>query len=117
MRFAPLKPSMKDDKVYINQMSDAVRKIETFTAGFSLERFTADEKTQSAVILQLVLIGEIAKQISEQTKAKINLPWKEIIGFRDRAIHNYFGIDLEIVWQTVQDDIPQLKAALQAPFK
>ena len=39
--------------------------------------------------------------------------WKEIIGFRDRAIHNYFGIDLEIVWQTVQDDVPELKMALQ----
>lgn len=105
---------MKYDKVYIDQILDAVRKIQTFTAGIDAPKFHADEKTQSAVILQLVLIGEIAKQISEPTKTEIDLPWKEIIGFRDRAIHNYFGIDLEIVWQTVQDDIPQLKAALRS---
>lgn len=104
---------MKDDKVYIDQMLDAVRKVEAFTDGFDFTSFKVDEKTQSAVILQLVLIGEIAKQVSEKTRTKIDLPWKEIIGFRDRAIHNYFGIDLEIVWQTVQDDIPQLKAALR----
>lgn len=95
-------------------MLDAIRKVETFTAGFNFARFNADEKTQSAVILQLVLVGEIAKQVSKQAKATINLPWKEITGFRDRAIHNYFGIDLEIVWQTVQDDIPQLKEALRS---
>lgn len=105
---------MKEDKVYIDQMLDAVRKVEAFTAGFDFVRFNGDEKTQSAVLLQLVLIGEIAKRISSKTKKEIDLPWKEIAGFRDRAIHNYFGIDLEIVWQTVQDDIPTLKAALRS---
>lgn len=104
---------MKEDKVYIAQMLDAVRKVETFTVGVDVGKFNADEKTQSAVILQLMLIGEIAKRISSKTKNEIDLPWKDIAGFRDRAIHNYFGIDLEIVWQTVQDDIPRLKAALR----
>ena len=104
---------MKTDEVLLAQMRDAVAKIERFTSGMDEPTFRADEKTQSAVIMQLVLIGEIAKQVSEQTKAGIDLPWKEIAGFRDRAIHNYFGIDVSIVWQTVQDDIPPLKAALQ----
>lgn len=103
---------MKEDKVYIDQILDAVRKVEAFTAGFDFVKFNGDEKTQSAVLLQLVLIGEIAKQVSTKTKNEVDLPWKDIAGFRDRAIHNYFGIDLEIVWQTVQDDIPTLKAAL-----
>ena len=103
---------MKDDTVYISQLLDTVRKVEKFTAGFDFQKFSADEKTQSAVILQLMLVGEIAKQLSEQAKKKIDLPWKEIVGFRDKAIHNYFGIDLEIVWQTVQDDIPRMKKAL-----
>lgn len=105
---------MKDDKVYIDQMLDAVRKVDAFTASFDFARFNTDEKTQSAVILQLLLIGEIAKQVSEKTRTRIDLPWKEIIGFRDRAIHNYFGIDLEIVWQTVREDIPVLKATLRS---
>ncbi|TSC84510.1 MAG: hypothetical protein G01um101417_175 [Parcubacteria group bacterium Gr01-1014_17] len=103
---------MKDDKVYIEQVLDAVRKIEEFTTGFDFVNFSADEKTQSAVILQLAIIGEVAKKISEQEKSQIDLPWKEIIGFRDRAIHDYFGIDIEIVWQTIQVDIPELKMKL-----
>ena len=103
--------------MYISQLLDTVRKVEKFTAGFDFQKFSADEKTQSAVILQLMLVGEIAKQLSEQAKKKIDLPWKEIVGFRDKAIHNYFGIDLEIVWQTVKDDIPKLKTGLQKGSK
>ncbi|MEK7157882.1 MAG: HepT-like ribonuclease domain-containing protein, partial [Patescibacteria group bacterium] len=69
---------MKDDKVYIRQMLDAVRKIELFTANMNRVSFGADEKTQSAVIMQLMLIGEISKKISAQTKTSIDLPWKDI---------------------------------------
>ena len=67
---------------------------------------------QSAVILQLMLIGEVSKKISEETKAQIQLPWKQIIGFRDRAIHNYFNVNLNVVWDTVIMDIPVLKERL-----
>lgn len=88
---------MKSDKLYLDQILDSIRKIESYASGFSKEEFMADEKTQSAVLLQLILIGEIAKKISDETKGKLNIPWKQIIGFRDRAIHNYFEIDLGIV--------------------
>lgn len=104
---------MKSDKVYIAQMLDAVAKIESFTAGMSKEKFLADGKTQSAVILQLALIGELAKKIGKETKKKTAaLPWKDIAGFRDRAIHDYFQIDLDIVWNTVISDLPLLKSEL-----
>ena len=78
-----------------------------------LAQFKDDDKTQSAVILQLVVIGEMAKRISDETKNTIDLPWKEIAGFRDVAVHDYFSLDFEIVWQTVIDDIPVVKGSLQ----
>ena len=104
---------MKDNKVYINQILDSVAKIESFVGGMDEEQFKSDAKTQSAVIMQLSLIGEISKKIDPQTKERINLPWKDIAGFRDRAIHNYFEIDLEIVWNTLATDLPVLKKEIQ----
>lgn len=103
---------MKNDDLFIAQIKDSVRKIESYVAGYDKEKFLADEKTQSSLVMQLLLIGEISKKISEETKSKVNLPWKDISGFRDRAIHNYFDIDLNIVWQTTDQDIPVLKAEL-----
>jgi|SRR3990167_246919 len=103
---------MKGDKLYIDQIQDSIRKIESYVGGFNRDKFFADEKTQSAVILQLLLVGEISKKISEETKSKLGLPWKQIIGFRDRAIHNYFEIDINVVWDTTTTDLPVLKKAL-----
>lgn len=103
---------MKTDEVYLAQMRDAIRKIEGFVAGLDKSAFAKDEMAQSAVILQLMLVGELAKRVSEQTKQEIDLPWKEIAGFRDNAIHEYFSLDLQVVWQTIVEDIPVLKEAL-----
>lgn len=103
---------MKDDQLYINQLRDSIRKIESYIKGINLEVFLTDEKTQSAVILQLLLIGEVSKKVSGETKAKYELPWKQITGFRDRAIHNYFEISLKVVWDTLTEDIPLLKKVL-----
>lgn len=107
------RPFMKDDSVYINQIIESVGKINSFTQGLNRDGFFADAKTQSAVIMQLLLIGEISKKISEKAKQNIDLPWKDIVGFRDRAIHNYFEIDLDIVWNTVISDIPELAKQLK----
>ena len=104
---------MKDDKVYIQQMLDAVRKIELFTANIDRASFGADEKTQSAVIMQLMLVGEISKKISSKIKSSIDLPWKDIAGFRDKAVHDYFEVDLDVVLNTIISDIPILKSKLQ----
>ena len=93
-------------------MRDAIRKIEQFTAGTDVNSFARDEKTQSAVMLQLMLIGEMAKKLFETTKASFKLPWKEIAGFRDRVIHDYYDMDLDIIWDTVREDIPALKEVL-----
>ena len=104
---------MKNDEVFINQILEAISKIESFTAGLDAAGFSKDQKTQSAVILQLLLIGEIAKKISPEKRSTIDLPWREIAGFRARAIHNYFEIDLDIVWQTLISDLPEVKEKLK----
>ncbi len=103
---------MKNDKVYIQQIMDSISKIEAFVVDMDKSQFLNDQKTQSAVIMQLTLIGEISKKISETVKDSTNLPWKSIASFRDRAIHDYFGMDLDIVWDTVISDIPILKKVL-----
>lgn len=100
---------MKDNEIYLRQILDSVAKIEAFTKGMSEAEFKKDVKTQSAVIMQLALIGEVSKKVGADIRARIDLPWRDIVGFRDRAIHNYFEIDLDIVWRTLSEDIPYLK--------
>ena len=104
---------MKGDDLYIDQIKDCIRKIESYTNGFNKDQFLKDEKTQSAVILQLTLIGEVSKKVSDKTKSIINVPWKNIIGFRDRAIHDYFQVNLNVVWDTLIGDVPILKQEIQ----
>lgn len=104
---------MKSDSVYIAHILDAVRKIRQFTEGMDRGRFSTDEKTQSAVIMQLALVGELAKKVSDTAKSAIDLPWRDIASFRDRAIHDYYEIDLDVVWDTVSSDIAVLEAALR----
>ncbi len=105
---------MKDDNLYIAYLQDSVRKIEKFLVDFDEHTFLDDEKTQSAVMLQLLLIGETSKRISETTKSKINVPWKKMAGFRDMAVHDYYEMSLFLVWETTQTAIPELKEKLQA---
>ena len=78
------------------------------------EAFLKDQKTQSGVIMQLALIGELAKRVPESTKAAIPVPWRAIAGFRDRAIHDYYQIDLQVVWGTILFDLDPLAEAVKA---
>jgi|SRR3989344_2693201 len=103
---------MKQDSVYRQQILDAIGKIERFAAGMSKEDFLSNEMAQSAVIMQLAIIGELSKHLSEEFKSKVDLPWKQIAGFRDRAVHDYYRLELEFVWLTIQDDLPRLQEAL-----
>ena len=68
---------------------------------------------QSAVIMQLALIGELAKRVSDATRSAVHVPWKQIAGFRDRAIHDYYQIDLEVAWNTVTLDLNPLGESLR----
>ncbi len=105
----------KFDDVYRRQIVDATAKIERFVAGLDKGAFFASEVVQSAVIMQLAVIGELSKRLSDEFKERVSLPWRQIAGFRDRAVHDYYQLDLEYVWLTIQDDLPLLKSALERP--
>ncbi len=99
---------MKEINIYLKNIVDKARESIGFCAGMSEEEFLKDGKTQSAVILKLIVIGEEAKKVPEEIISKIDLPWRMIKGFRNMAIHEYFNIDLVIIWHTVQNDLPSL---------
>ena len=89
---------MKDERVYIQHILGSIKKIEEYVSDVTKEKFVAESLLQDGVIRQIEIIGEASKLISEETKAKSkNIPWKDIIGMRDKLIHGYFGVDLDAV--------------------
>jgi uncharacterized protein with HEPN domain len=84
-------------------------------AGLDLDAFRKDAEKVYAVTRALEIIGEAARQIPPQVVAAYpDLPWQEMIGMRNAVIHEYFGVDTEVLWRTVQEDLPPLRAAIAA---
>ncbi|NOX64692.1 MAG: DUF86 domain-containing protein [Chlorobi bacterium] len=105
---------MKDFIVYIDDMLDAIEKGISFVENINLAEFSKDDKTQFAVIRAIEIIGEASKKIPKEIKLQYSeIPWKEISGMRDKLIHDYFGINIEVVWKTVEEDFQYLNPRLQ----
>jgi len=97
------------DRLYLQHIVDAIGRIERFSAD-GRAAFMADEKTQSAVVRQLEIIGEAAKRLSDDLKSEApDLPWREMAATRNRLIHGYFTVKLEIVWNVIEQDLANLK--------
>lgn len=105
---------MRDDAILLDLMLDAFGKIRGFVSGMMYQDFLADSKTQSAVIMQLQVIGELAKRVSDATRAQIDIPWKQMAGLRDLVAHNYFSLDIEVVWQTISQSAKSAEERIQA---
>ncbi len=104
---------MKDDLAYIEHILLSIEKIQTYTASMSKEEFETNEMVQDAVIRNFEIIGEATKKVSDNLKTSyFEIPWKLMAGMRDKLIHDYLGVDIEMVWLTIQDDVPQLKRLL-----
>lgn len=98
-----------EDRTRIQHMLDAAERIVAFTDGLSKEQFLEDEKLHLAVTRLFEILGEAANNISDDLQEKYNdVPWREIAGVRNRLIHGYFDVDLNIVWQIIKQDIPPL---------
>ena len=108
---------MKEHDVTLDLILQATQKVVDFLSGYDFKKFLADTKTQSAIIMQLVVIGELAKKLPEELKIKIDLPWRLMAGFRDFAVHEYFELDLQQVWDTASRDVPNVKEKLEAFLK
>jgi uncharacterized protein with HEPN domain len=90
--------SNRTDRDFLSDIQEAIHRIATYVAGMSYETFVADIKTQDAVVRNLEIIGEATKNLSEQLLRKYpDIPWKSMAGVRDRLIHHYFGVNLDIV--------------------
>ncbi len=105
---------MRDYRLYLKDILAAMDSIEAFVLGMSFKQFRADDKTVSAVIRKFEIIGEAAKHVPEDIRKQYsNIPWKEMAGMRDKLIHFYFGVDHNLVWETIKERLPQVKPEIQ----
>jgi uncharacterized protein with HEPN domain len=104
----------KDDLLYFLHIRDSINRILEYTSGKDKDVFFTNSMIQDAVVRQLEIIGEASNKIIKETRKKYpNVPWKQIIGMRNRIIREYFGVRLGLVWDTIQNDIPVLKHDVQ----
>ena len=105
---------MRRDEDWLLDMLLAARESMKLAAPLTFPKFKDDRLHQLAILKSVEIIGEAASKISEETKAKHpDIPWTEIIGMRIRLVHVYFSIQLDVLWQTVQEDLPKLIAQLE----
>jgi uncharacterized protein with HEPN domain len=110
--------SERTDEDFLNDILEAIYRIVAYTNEATYETFLADTKTQDAVIRNLEIIGEATKNLSPELRIKYpDLPWKGMAGLRDRLIHDYFGVNLDIVWHIVAAELSdvamQIKEIIQ----
>lgn len=99
--------------LYIKDIIDAIEKIEDFVKDMSFEKMVDDDKTASAVVRKLEIIGEASRQLPTEIKEKFReIPWSSMIKTRDKITHFYHGVDYEIVWEIIKNDLPPLKPLL-----
>ena len=102
--------SERSPGLLLEDILDSIEKIQSYTAGFSFDDFMNDSKTVDAVIRNFEIIGEAAGRIPDHVKTDYPaVDWHRIRGFRNRIVHHYFGIDYEIVWEIIQNNLDELK--------
>lgn len=110
--------SKRADKEFLLDIQEAIRRIELYIKGLNYQDFLQKIETQDAVVRNLEIIGEAVKNISSNLKGKYkDIQWREIAGMRDKIIHFYFGVNWDIVWQTVKDKLPQLQEKVENIFR
>ncbi|HYU31182.1 MAG TPA: DUF86 domain-containing protein [Thermoanaerobaculia bacterium] len=110
--------SNRADRDLLGDILEALRRARSYTAGQSYEQFLVDTKTQDAVIRTLEILGEATKKISPALReSHPDIPWKGMAGVRDKLIHDYFGVNLDIVWQIVRDQLPALAEKVAAALE
>lgn len=105
---------MKDDKLYIIHISECIQRIETYTQD-GKDVFMQTQMVQDAVIRNFEILGEATKRISAEFRLIYpDVPWRNMAGFRDVLIHNYISVDLDVIWEIIQADLPDLSNKIKA---
>lgn len=106
---------MMRDKVFLQHILEAIENIESDTENISPEQFYADRKTKDAVVRNFEIIGEAIENLSEDIRMKYpEIPWTKPISLRNRAIHEYFGVNYTVIWETIKNDLPPFKEQIKS---
>lgn len=106
--------SKRKISLYIDDINDSIKNIEEFTKGVSFEKFSKSRLLIDATVRNLEVIGEAARNIPKEIRVKYpQIEWRDIVGMRNRIIHEYFGVDLEIIWKAVKEELPELKKQIK----
>jgi len=104
----------RNHRLFVKDILDSIEKIEEFIGNMDFKKFIEDDKTRSAVVRKLEIIGEATKNIPKMIRQKYKeLPWSDMAGMRDKIAHFYFGIDYEIVWKVIKERLPEIKPVIQ----
>ena len=104
----------RDPRVYLEDVLESIRRIKTYVSGINQESLGADELRLDAVVRNLEVIGEAVKQLPEEiTQQQPDVEWRKIAGLRDILIHHYFGIDVGIIWDVVQNKLPDFERQIR----
>ncbi|MCC7355982.1 MAG: DUF86 domain-containing protein [Anaerolineae bacterium] len=107
--------SKRRDADYLNDVREAMERIAIYTSGLTYDQFMADTKTQDAIVRNLEVIGEATKKLSSSLRDSYpQIPWKNLAGVRDKLIHDYFGVNYEIVWTIAQKELPTLLSQIES---
>ena len=105
---------LREDRIRLQHMLDAARDALSFAEGRSRDDLESDRQLVLAIVKSVEIIGEAAGRVSAEGRAELSgLPWQAMVGMRHRLVHAYYDVDLDVVWSTVQNDLPPLAEAME----